>query len=636
MLKNFYGLIENTNSNIENTIRIISIIMAIYHIVAMTRPIFPPEIHQTLHLGFALIIIFLIGLKEKKSSNILYKIIDFILFISAIGVTAYLFFEYQSLIVRIGKPTTLDTIVGCIILLLILEGVRRQYGWGLMGLGLFALLYSYYGRYFPGFFYHSGYGFTRLISTMTTSFTGYIGIILQVSSTFLILFMILGAYFVTSGGGKFYVEIASAIGGRLRSGPAMAALISSAIMGSINGSGIANVSTTGVFSLPLMKSKGYSPEFAAAVEASSSNGGMFLPPVMGAGAFVMSGITGIPYAIIAAAAIIPALIYYISIGFSIHFRALHLDLASMKPEEIPDIRKVLKEGGHFLLPIFAIIYYLVRGFSPVKAATMGILSLIIVTIVRESLKDHTYLTKLGFLKPLFDAFEMGIKTAVGLAAICAMMGLIAHTVGISGLSFKIVFLITNLTAGNELYALFLIMSACIIFGMGVPPTTAYLLVAILGAPALIQMGFSTISIHLFIYFYCVMANLTPPIAPAVMVAARMAGSKSYVKTCIESIRLSFPGFLLPFLFVYHPAVLGIGKIDVIIRVSLTILLGVISISISGEGFIFRKINNSVRIALLLGGLLLVIPGIATNIIGAIILFIIIWMQIKNRPALQNL
>jgi len=636
MLNNLINSLITSKDQIKNTIRIAAIIMAVYHFIAISSPIFPPEIHQAVHLGFSLTLIFMIDITIKKSSNAVIKIIDRLLVLFAIGVTCYLFFGYESLIARVGSPTIMDTIVGCLIIIMILDAVRRRYGYALMGLGFFALIYTYYGRYFPGFFHHSGYTFSRMISTMTTSFTGFFGVILQVSATYLILFMVLGAYFLSSGGGDFYVKLASALGGKLRSGPAMAALISSAIMGSINGSGIANVSTTGVFSIPLMKSKGYSPEFSAAVESSSSIGGMFLPPVMGVGAFVMAGITGISYATIAAAAIIPALIYYTSIGFCIHFRALHLDLKPLKDSEIPDIKKVLKEGGHFLIPILVIVYNLLVGFSPSRAALMGIISLFVVTVVRESIKDYTFITKLKFLKPLFDALENGVKIAIGLAAICAMMGLISYAVSITGLSFKILFLINSLTAGNQIYALVLVMITSLVFGMGVPPTTAYLLVAVLAAPALVQLGFSQLAAHLFIYLYCIMANLTPPIAPAVMVAARIANAKSYVNACVESIRLSLPGFILPFLFVFYPALLGQrAPWFEVLRISVTLFLGIMSISLAGEGFMFRRISALSRATFLFCGGLFILPGLLSDVIGLTIFVILVFTNYKKSLPSSN-
>lgn len=636
MLKTVIHSIIVSNDCLKNFIRVIAIIMGVYHLIAISSPIFPPEIHQTIHLGFALTLIFLISMEKRGSSHIIFKITDLILACFAIGTTLYLYFGFEELTERVGNPTPIDTVVGVLILILILEGVRRRYGWTLMGLGLFALIYTYYGNHFPGFFHHTGYDFARMISTMTTSFTGFFGIILQVSATFVILFMILGAYFNTSGGGNFYVEFATSVSGRLRSGPAMAALISSAIMGSINGSGMANVSTTGVFSIPLMKSKGYSPEFAAAVESSSSIGGMFLPPVMGVGAFVMAGITGIPYAHIAAAAIIPALVYYLAIAFAIHFRALHLDLTPLKSEEIPDIRKVLRKGIHFILPIIVIIYNLLMGYSPARAALMGIVSLFMISTIVESIRDHTFLTQLKFLKPLFDALENGIRIAIGLAAICAMMGLISHAVSITGLSFKILFLINGLTAGNQIYALLLIMITSLVFGMGVPPTTAYLLVAVLSAPALVHLGFSKLSAHLFIYMYCIMANLTPPIAPAVMIAARIADAKSYIKTCVESIRLSLPGFILPFLFIFYPELLGQSESWFkILRLSLTLFLGILSISLAGEGFVIRKISLLSRIMLLFCGVFFIAPGTLSDIAALLVFIVVIYMNSRINIFIKN-
>jgi TRAP transporter 4TM/12TM fusion protein len=608
---------ESASSKVFSRIfNVVAIAMSLYQMFAVVHPIFSPVEHANVHLAFALTLVFLMGLATSKSKK--NRLIDSLLLVAALASTMYIMVFFDRLVDKIGLVTDMDVIIGVFLILVILEATRRTFGIALPILVVVFLLYTRYGEVFPGFFNHAGFEWPRLIASLTTNFTGVYGPILDISATFLALFMIFGGLLDASGAGQFFINLAMALGGRTRSGPAQAAVISSCLVGSINGSATANVVTTGVFTIPLMKSCGYAPKMAAAIEAVASTGGMIMPPVMGVGAFIMAGITGIPYNTIAFAALIPALLYYFTAAVAVHLHSIKHNFKPIEESKIPNLKKVLKEGGHFLLPLIAIVYYMSTGRSVMRAGLNGIIVLFLVVILYNTIRQPNYILTKNFWKfPKFGLIS-GAKGAMGVAAACAAMGVMSQAMIMSGLAFKIVFFIKSLSAGYGFIGLLLTMLICLFFGMGIPTTASYILVAVIGAASLIELGFSVLSVHLFIYYYAILANLTPPVCSAVLVASRMAGS-NYLETGWVACRLGLTGFILPFLFIYNPELLLQGSIRDIAITTISAFFGMFAMAASFEGYLFKKLNIIERILLSIATLALIFPAHIAGLIGYAIL-----------------
>ena len=622
-----------TNQTAMKIFSIVAILMSLYQITVVIYPVFSPIEHQDIHLFFALTLIYLWMLGTSKSKKD--KALSIILIIGSIITTGYIFINFMRLTEKIGLITNMDTVIGVMLIIVVLEATRRTFGIPLPILVVVSIFYAKYGELFPGFFNHAGYDWPRLIASLTTSFTGIYGTVLDVSATFLCIFMIFGGMLEASGAGKFFIDLATALGGRTRSGPAQAAVISSGLVGSINGSAVANVVTTGVFTIPLMKKTGYPAHLAGAVEAVASTGGMIMPPVMGVGAFVMSGITGIPYSKIALAALVPALFYYFTCGASVHLFSIKNGFKPMDESMIPNLKKVLKEGAHFLLPLFAIVYYMTTGTSVMRSGFNGIITLIMVVLIRNSIKNPKYLFSKEFWLFIKDGLVSGAKSTMSVAAACAAMGLISQAVVVSGLAFKIVYLIKSLSGGYSLLAVLLTMVVSLFFGMGIPTTASYIIVAVIGAPALTELGFSLLATHLFIYYYAILANLTPPVASAALVASRIAEA-NYTKTALRAVRLGLPGFILPILFIYNPELILQGTAFDIATSVLSASIGMLALAACSEGYLFDVMNPLERIIMGIGSALMIIPGITTDLIGFTLFIILVVKQFYTRKKTSEL
>lgn len=625
----------NKGNNIGNYIGkafgAIAIVMSLYQIFSIIKPIYTPIEHSNLHLAFALVLVFL-GSMAKRKSNLM-RLFDLLLMLFSLISTAYIQANYVRLTTKVGVLAEYDLLIGLILLVVVFVATIKTFGISLPIITGFLVLYTAYGQYFPGFFNHAGFSWSRVISSMTINFTGIHGSILDISATFLAVFMIFGGLLEASGAGEFFINVALSLAGKVKSGPAQAAVISSCLVGSINGSAVANVATTGVFTIPLMKRCGYKPEMAGAIEAVASTGGMIMPPVMGIGAFVMSGITGIPYTKIALAALIPSLLYYATCAFTVHLHALKNDFKMIDKSELPTLRETFVSGGHFLVPMVTIIYLMIIGMSAMRAGFWGIISLVAVVVIRESIKDYRYLLSGRFFDFMKNGLISGAKGVIMVAPACALMGILSQAMIMSGLAFKIVFFIKTLSGGYAFWALVLTMLITIFFGMGVPTTASYALVAIIGASALIELGFKVLPVHLFIYYYAIMANITPPVASAALVGSQLAKA-NYMKTGFEAMRIGLPGFILPYLFMYNPELLAQGDILTILTSSVSALIGMFALSAFFEGYIFKRTNLVQRSLLVIASILLIIPGITTDLIGLPILVgVMLWQKSEIKSLL---
>ena len=525
-------------------------------------------------------------------------------------VCGYLASQNQQLVSRSANPTQLDLIAGGVLILLVLELARRATGWGLVTVCLLALGYAFAGPYLPGFLAHRGYGVVRLVEQLFLSTEGIWGVPLGVSADFVYLFVLFGAVLDVAGGGALLIALANRVAGRTRGGPAKTAAVASALMGSLSGSAVANVVTTGSFTIPLMKRAGFRPFFAGAIEAAASTGGQLMPPVMGAGAFILATWTNIPYLEVAAAAVIPAILYYAALIAAIHFRAGRMGI---EPAGTGDVEKV-SDRLHLLLPLAAIVILLGMGRSPMRAAFWGVTSAFVMAYLRPATRPS--------LPEIRTVMERAGRGAVQVAAACAAAGIVVGVASLTGIGLRMSELIIQVSGGNLLSALMLTALGSIVLGMGLPTTAAYVVLAALGAPALVQLGVPLLAAHLFIFYFGCISNVTPPVSLAAFAAAGISGAPP-LKTAMTAAVLAGAGFVVPFMFVYGPPLLLVGTIPEITLAFVSAIVGVTALAAAGMGFARRPIAWWERAILFVAALALVLPGLATDgagLVGVVVVF----------------
>ena len=525
-------------------------------------------------------------------------------------VCGYLASQNQQLVSRSANPTQLDLIAGGVLILLVLELARRATGWGLVTVCLLALGYAFAGPYLPGFLAHRGYGVVRLVEQLFLSTEGIWGVPLGVSADFVYLFVLFGAVLDVAGGGALLIALANRVAGRTRGGPAKTAAVASALMGSLSGSAVANVVTTGSFTIPLMKRAGFRPFFAGAIEAAASTGGQLMPPVMGAGAFILATWTNIPYLEVAAAAVIPAILYYAALIAAIHFRAGRMGI---EPAGTGDVEKI-SDRLHLLLPLAAIVILLGMGRSPMRAAFWGVTSAFVMAYLRPATRPS--------LPEIRTVMERAGRGAVQVAAACAAAGIVVGVASLTGIGLRMSELIIQVSGGNLLSALMLTALGSIVLGMGLPTTAAYVVLAALGAPALVQLGVPLLAAHLFIFYFGCISNVTPPVSLAAFAAAGISGAPP-LKTAMTAAVLAGAGFVVPFMFVYGPPLLLVGTIPEITLAFVSAIVGVTALAAAGMGFARRPIAWWERAILFVAALALVLPGLATDgagLVGVVVVF----------------
>ncbi len=621
----------DSESNVRKPVGLISIIISV---IAISMSLFQFYTggfglwlalkQRALHLAFTLALIFLLYPSTKKgigSDKEKIPFYDIILSFVGAATSLYLIIYYKELVFRAGLPNRVDLIMGGITILLVLEATRRAIGPELPIVVIVFLLYAYFGPYMPGYFAHRGYSLERIIEHLYMQTEGIYGIPLGVSSSFVFLFILFGSVLNKTGMGKFFIDLSMALAGHTTGGPAKVAVIASGFMGSVSGSSVANVVTTGSFTIPLMKSIGYKRDFAGAVEAAASTGGQIMPPVMGAAAFVMSEFLQIPYIKIAAAAAIPAIIYYIAVMTMVHLEACKYNLKGLPREKLPQARKVLAEKGHLLLPLLGLVYLLIKGYTALFSAFWAI----VMSLVASMFKKETRMD----LKNFLGAFEDGAKGALGVASACACAGMVVGVVTLTGFGLKIASGIVALGGGKVLPTLFFTMIASIILGMGLPTTAKYIILAIMAAPALVQLGVLPLAAHMFILYFGVIADLTPPVAVAAYAGAGIAGGNT-MKTGFNAVKLAVAGFIIPFIFAINPALMGLGgSVFLTIRLMITSLTGVLALGVATSGFLLVKTNLLERILLFIISILLISPDLLTDLFGIAGILIILFLQYRK-------
>jgi TRAP transporter 4TM/12TM fusion protein len=537
--------------------------------------------------------------------------------IGALVSCLYLVLEHEALVRRSGQATSFDLVAAGMALVVVLELARRSTGWGLVAVALLALGYALAGPSLPGILAHRGYGPSRLLEHLYLSTEGIWGIPLGVSADFVYLFILFGALLDVAGGGALLIGLAQRVAGRSRGGPAKTAALASAFMGSLSGSAVANVVTTGTFTIPLMRRAGFKPFFAGAIEAAASTGGQLVPPVMGAGAFILATWTNIPYRTVAVAAVLPAFLYYSALLAAIHFRAGRMEL---EPEALAVDREATLRRLHLLLPLVIVVILLARGRSPMRAAFWGVVTALVVALARPA-------TRVG-VAGLKRAVLAAAGGAVQVAAACAAAGVVVGVASLTGIGLRMSELIITLSQGSLPVALLLTAGGSIVLGMGLPTTAAYVVLAALGAPALVQLGLPLLAAHLFIFYFGCISNVTPPVSLAAYAAAGIAGSPP-VKTGVTAAVLAAAGFAVPFMFVYEPALLLQGSpVDTSIAVAGG-LLGLTALAAAAMGFLRGPLSGPERGVLLVAAIALLTPGLASRGLGLAVLLTLAWWSGRN-------
>ena len=602
---------------------------------------------RPIHLGFVLVLCFLIYpvFGPNRPRGVLGWAIDGPLILASIAAGAWVPLNIDTIANQVF-PRQIDVWMGILTMLVVLEGARRAVGLGMTIIGAFFLLYAFAGSrgelpfladWMPGILNHRGYSIERLASQMTLGAEGIFGLPLGVAATFVFIFVLFGAFLEVTGAGKFFIDLAYAATGRQRGGPAKAAVIASAGMGSISGSAIANVVTTGAFTIPLMKKLGYRPAQAGGIEAAASTGGQIMPPLMGAGAFLMSEFTNVPYVDIVLVSIFPAVLYFGAVYLLVHIAAVKQGMTGLSAAELPRTRTVLAEGWHFLLPLVALIALLVAGYSPMRVGFYAILSIMAAAAARAlwsfartgpSLAGFAALCRNG-LRLTLEALELGARNAVAVSMACAVAGIIVGVVGLTGLGLKFSAMMIAFSGGNLLLALILVLIASLVLGMGLPVTAAYIVLIILVGPALTEeFGVPLLIAHLVVFWYSQDSNVTPPVALAGFAGAAIAGSKP-METSIQAWKYAKGLYLIPLFMVYNEEIITGGPLPLVLWSGAIAILGLVAFAAMLEAFLWGPVPLWMRVLLFPGIVALFWPDLMVEIVGAVLilgLFALNWAK----------
>ena len=607
-------------------VALLAVAMSCFHFYTSGFGLLLAQKQGAVHLAFTLALVFLLypaSSKQSKTSGIPFY--DFILAGLGVASAMYLVVFFNDLVTRAGLPTTVDLVMGFVLIATLLEATRRISNPVLPCLAVVALLYCYFGRYMPQMLAHRGFSVARIVNHMYLGTEGIFGTPLEVSSTFVFMFILFGSVLEKTGLGRFIIDLSMALAGWSTGGPAKVAIVSSGLMGTVSGSSVANVCTTGMFTIPLMKSVGYEPHFAGAVEAVASTGGQIMPPVMGAGAFIMAQFLGVPYIEVAIAAVVPALLYYFAVMVQVHFEASRLGLKGIPWSQLPPLLPLMKSKGFLLIPLIAIIYFLLAGYTPLMAAFNGIL----VSFVLSWLNKETRLTPAR----IFEAFQSGARGAIGVACACATVGMVVGMGTLTGLALRIAGAIVSAAGGSKILTLVFTMCASILLGTGLPTTANFIVTSTMAAPALFQLGVPAKAAYMFVFYFGIAADLTPPVALAAYAGSGIAGSDP-MKTGMTAFKLALAGFLVPYIYVYSPMLLFIDVVPLeMVQAICTALIGVFLLAMFTIGFFKAPMAWYMRILAFAGALGLLIPGTASDLAGLSVLVVIYAVQVAKAKKL---
>jgi len=627
----------------------LSVSLAFYHLFVAVYGTPEGRSFRSVHLSVMMIIaVFIfplfrtslkdpIFIKEDKNNHLrlIGFIYDLLIILLILFVQLWTIWDIETFTLRYGDKYIGDIIVGSILMFLVLDATRRAVGWAMVFVAGFFMFHALYAHKFFGFFYGPPTRLAKFIDTLFMTSDGIYGIPLYVASTYIVLFIIFGGILIRSGVGRFFVDLAVALTGHRTGGPAKAAVVASGMTGTVYGSAVANVVTTGSFTIPLMKNYGYRAKFAAAVEACASSGGQITPPIMGAAAFIMAEFLEAPYSYVILAAIIPAFLYFTTIYFMVHIEAEKHGIEKIDKSMLPNVIEVLKGGWHMLLSLVVLIGLLIYGYTAMKAGFWAIVSVIILSFFKKN-------TRMSVID-LLGAFESGIKSTVPVTIACACAGIIIGSVFVSGLGLKFTQSVIELSGGMLFPLLCLTAISAIILGMGMTTTAVYITVAALIVPSLIQSGILPVAAHMFAFYFGVVSTITPPVALASFAGAAIAKSPP-MATAVESSKVGIAKYIVPFAFIYNPSLLMEGPIEYSIYSLITVLLAYWCMTLGLEGWFNGALNPFKRILSLIGSVFLLIPpmqtiyeisGFIINGLGLLILIFIYFVQGKLKFKTEN-
>lgn len=586
---------------------------------------FLEEIRLTSFMGLIILMGFLIYPSKKGDQKVNHMpISDIIFMIVGVGSFFYFTFNVNQIINQGTRFTWFQIVIGILAILALIEVTRRCVGLPILIVaGVFIVYALAYGLTNPEFFGRLRYLVRNLFYTKEGIFSTPV----NVCSKYIVVFIIFGAFLERTGISNFFIDLANCIAGRFAGGPAKVSVISSALCGMVSGSSVGNTVTTGSVTIPMMKKTGYKPEFAGAVEATSSTGGQIMPPIMGAAAFLMADFVGVPYSSIIGRAILPAILYFAGIFISVHLEAKKLDLHGMPKEQLPKARKLIKKI-YLLLPLIMLVVWVSGNFMTMqKAASLAIVLTVVVSLFN---KDNR-------ITPgkILEALEAGGKSAITVGAACGVAGIISGTITMTGLANDIINAIVSVAGDRLIIALILTMLCCIVLGMGVPTTANYCIMAATTAPILIRMGVPVMAAHFFVFYFGIVADITPPVALAAYAGSAIAKSNP-MKTAFNASKLAVAAFIVPYMFCFNPAMLLIDTTAIqVVQIAITAFIGIFALAAALEGYCFANMNAVIRIVIAAGGLLLIHPALATDLVGLVIVFASLGFQYvlsKKRKA----
>ena len=622
---------EGKGSKFVQIASVVAFLMTLFHIGTGFLGQLPYAQQRGFHLAFGITIVLLtmplhdhvFGKKFAGSQGfrVICRVIDIGLIAAIWAAVLIAQDEIAHISDRLGVVTPMATVAGALLLLIVLEATRRSLGWIMPILALAFIAYALAGPYLPEAIMHRGYSMERICKFLATDLDGIFGTTMSVSATVIFMFVMFGAFLERSGASQFINDLAFSLTGKIRSGPALSAVVASALMVTINGSAVANVVGTGTFTIPLMKSRGYKPPFAAGVEAVASTGGQILPPVMGAGAFLMVAFTNEPYISIVISAVIPALLYFIGAATAVVAQSEIADIQMVDPKDIPKTKDVLKEGWIYLVIIGCLVYcLLIAQYSPLRSALFATVSVPVVMLFdkkkRFTLKDIApSMVKSGF-------------SSMTIVMGCACAGIVVAMTALTGIGVVFGDMMIKAAGGNLFLSLVFTAFACVILGMGLPTTSAYVIAASILAPSLVKLGLEILTAHLFVFYFACLSAITPPVALAAYAGAGLAKTDP-MRTAVEACKLGFAGFIAPFAFCYSPALMLRGSVAEIVSVCISALIGTVVISMGFQGWLLWRLNVMYRFLFVAAGMLMFIPGTVTDIAGlAITIGLIVFSMSK--------
>jgi len=591
-------------------VSVVAVAWALFQLATSYFGVLPLLQQRPIHMAFGFALIFalfptLAGARGWRRG--LGAATDVALVAASVAVGAYVAWHHIDLEWRVGAFYGHEIAIGAVALGLVLEAVRRTTGWALPVIATAFLLYAYLGNHMPDLIAHRGFSVSRIIGQLYLTSEGIYGLPMNISATLVFNFVLLGAFLKATGTGQFFIDLALALFGRVRGGPAKVAVVASSFFGSISGSAVANVVGTGSFTIPLMKSTGYRPIFAGAVEAVASSGGQIMPPVMGAAAFLMAELLEISYFKVVVAALIPAILYYVAVFCAVDLEAARLGLRGLPRERLPLLSRLVRTRSYFLIPPATLVALMgAWHLSPNLSAFWTLWAAVAVGMIRPE-------TRLG-PRQFLATLREGALASLPIVAACAASGIILGVINLTGIGLRLSSVIVKLASGEVLILLFLTMITCLVLGMGLPVTAAYLIPALIVGPALKDMGVPTLAGHLFILYFGVISNVTPPFALAAYAGAGIAGSDP-MRTGILAFRLGIPGFILPYMFVHSPALIMEGPWPSVLLAVVTAVAGVMLLTAALTGYLLTPCTPLERAFFLAAALVLIKPGLVTDLVG---------------------